>query len=57
MNDAEENNRISISTYRKITKDKTSTDEEINNIINSLFELSIITYNRLKKGDEKFRIF
>ena len=49
MDNAEEYNRISISTYRDITKDNSSTDEEINNIINSLLELSIITYNRLVK--------
>jgi hypothetical protein len=49
VDDAEENNRISISTYRKITNDYKSTNDEINNTINSLFELSIITYKRLKK--------
>ena len=51
MDNAEET-KISIKTYRKITKDFCSSDEEINNIINSLLELSIITYNRLVEEKE-----
>lgn len=48
MNNAQET-KISIKTYREITKDISSSDEEINDIINSLLELSIITYSRLVK--------
>ncbi|NOR27283.1 MAG: hypothetical protein GQ540_02015 [Lutibacter sp.] len=45
MNDAE-NPRISVDTFRKLTNDYISTIEEIEETVNSLYELSIIVYNK-----------
>ena len=47
MND-EDKTKLSISTFRKINKDDSSTNEEIEEIVNSLYELSIIVYNMNK---------
>jgi len=45
VDDADEP-RNSVDTFRKLTNDDTSTTEEIEQIVNSLYELSIIVYNR-----------
>ena len=44
VNDAD-NTRISVDTFRRITNNYTSTTEEIEEIINSLYELSILAYS------------
>jgi len=50
VNDADEP-RISVDTYKKLTNDYTSTTEEIEQIVNSLYELSIVVYNKNNSND------
>ena len=45
MNDADEP-RISVDTFRKLTNDFTTSTEQIEEIVNSLYQLSIIVYNK-----------
>jgi len=47
VNDADKT-RLTVVTYRKLTKDETSTDEEVNTIINKLHELSNLVYDIIK---------
>jgi len=44
VNDADEP-RISVDTFRKLTNDDTSTTEEIEQIINSIYKLSNLVYD------------
>ena len=48
MNDAD-NTKLTVTTYRKITKDKLSTDEEVKTIINKLHGLSDLVYDLIYK--------
>jgi hypothetical protein len=48
VNDAD-NTRLTVTTYRKITKDEVSTDEQVNTIINKLYELSNLVYDIINK--------
>ena len=47
MNDADKT-RLTVTTYRKLTKDESSTDEEVNTIINKIYELSDLVYDIIK---------
>ena len=44
MNDADDQ-RISVERYRNLTNDNTSSTEQIEQLVNSLYELSLIVYN------------
>ena len=44
MNDAD-NTKLSIDTFRKITLDYTSTNEEVEEIINNIHRLSNLVYD------------
>jgi hypothetical protein len=44
VDDANET-KLSISAFRKITSDYTSTDEEVSEIINSIYRLSNLVYD------------
>jgi hypothetical protein len=44
VDDANET-KLSNSAFRKITLDNTSTDEEVTEIINSIYRLSNLVYN------------
>lgn len=50
MNDADEP-RISVDTYRKLTNDFTTSTGQIEEIINSLYQLSIVVYNKEYSND------
>jgi hypothetical protein len=45
VNDADDP-RISVDTFRKLTNDFTTSTEQIEHIVNSLYELSVIVYNK-----------
>jgi hypothetical protein len=47
VNDADKT-RLTVATYRKITKDEVSTDEEVNIIINNIYKLSNLVYGLIK---------
>ena len=50
MDDADKT-KLSISTFRKINNDYTSTNEEIKEIVNSLYTLSHIVYNIINNNE------
>jgi len=49
VNDADKT-RLTVTTYRKITKDETSTDEEVKTIINKIHGLSNLVYDIIKQN-------
>ena len=50
MNDADDT-RISVDTFRKLTNDFTTSTEQIEQIVNSLYQLSMVVYNKEYSND------
>lgn len=47
-------NKISIEEYKKLTNDYTSSNKEIEEIINSLYTLSLIAYKHVMESETTF---